>query len=482
MRAARRLHAWRGMTRLLALVSYVYQSAAAIILIFAISHVLAPADYTGFSLVLASSQLLCVLTFEWLQLAGLRFLAAATGADAARLRVSLLAAGLISTLALVAIGALAAAATRLPPHEIALGLALAVLQGLTDLLFTMIRLSDRLATAALLLVARASVLLIGAVAGALIGGSSASALSGSVAGYLLSLVAAVFWFRAPLQRIAADAIKRDLIDFCRYGMLAAGASVIHLTVPVTIRYIVIARLSADPAVSAGFSMAIDLLQRPFAVLVAAIHTVNYPEVVFQFEHGSARDARMATARLFDFILCTTVVMLGGLIGFLPDAGRLFVPSAILAPFLVTAPAAALFYFLHTQLQGTLAVIPHLRKSALRLVVVAGSQLASVAAVSAAAVGAGFSPAEVLDGAAAATFAVGLLASGPTLGFRATPRTALLATAASAALLIASLSIIKSDPLPWLLAKIAVAAAATAVVARQGDFLSMTQSVKGRVSG
>src|SRR5260370_17862437 len=103
------------MIRLLALVSYVYQSAAAIILIFAISHVLPPADYTSFSLVLASSQLLSVLMFEWLQLAGLRFLAAAKGEDAAGLRWSLFAAGLLGSPALVLVGGAASPPCTPPP-------------------------------------------------------------------------------------------------------------------------------------------------------------------------------------------------------------------------------------------------------------------------------------------------------------------------------------------------------------------------------
>src|SRR5260221_11995747 len=111
------------MIRLLALVSYIYQSAAAIVLIFAISHLLLPADYTNFSLALASSQLLCVLMFEWLQLAGLRFLAAAKGDDAARLRWSLFAAGLLSALALVSIGGAASLASTLARSVVVLGLA-----------------------------------------------------------------------------------------------------------------------------------------------------------------------------------------------------------------------------------------------------------------------------------------------------------------------------------------------------------------------
>src|ERR1700754_4256788 len=121
------------MIRFLALGSYIYQSATAIVLIFAISHLLPAADYTNFSLALASSQLLCVLMFEWLQLAGLRFLAAARGTEAARLRWSLFAAGLTSAGALVLVGSCASLASALPTGIIALGLGISVLQGLTDL-------------------------------------------------------------------------------------------------------------------------------------------------------------------------------------------------------------------------------------------------------------------------------------------------------------------------------------------------------------
>ncbi|MEI9925791.1 MAG: hypothetical protein WDN50_22375 [Bradyrhizobium sp.] len=79
-----------------------------------------------------------------------------------------------------------------------------------------------------------------------------------------------------------------------------------------IRFIVISKLgAAGLAASAGFSMAIDLMQRPFAVLVAAIHTVNYPEVIVAFEHGNPGDAKQVAARLFEFVICATVVMLAG---------------------------------------------------------------------------------------------------------------------------------------------------------------------------
>ena len=459
------------MIRLLALVGYIYQSATAIVLIFAVSHILLPAHYTSFSLALASSQLLCVLMFEWLQLAGVRFLAAAKGEDAAKLRFSLFAAGLLSALALISFGSVASLASTLALRVVVLGLALSVLQGFTDMSFMVIRVSGRLGTAAILLILRASLLLAGAVTGALLYGTTEATLFGILCGQVAALVTGLIIHRTPLRKVSRRTMLADWANFCRYGMLAAGASVIHLSVPVMIRFIVISRLgAAGLAASAGFSMAIDLMQRPFAVLVAAIHTVNYPEVIVAFEHGSPRDAKHVAARLFDFVICATVVMLGGLIAFLPDAGRLFVPSDILGGFLAAAPMAAVYYFLHTHLQATLAVIPHLKKSAVRLVVVAAGQFVMVSIFSAAAVALSLPSSDVLAGAAIATAVVMLFASGPILRFGAVPRWSLIVTASVAALLIGSLAAVPSQPLVWLLGKIAFSAIATALVAWRGNFL------------
>jgi O-antigen/teichoic acid export membrane protein len=468
------------MIRFLALGSYVYQSATAIALIFAISHILPPEGYTAFSLALASSQLLCVLMFEWLQLAGVRFLSPARGDDVPRIRSSLFTAASLSTIALLLVGGTVSHFGKLPIPVIALGLALAVLQGWTDLHLMVIRVSGRLGAAALLLAIRASLLLIGATAGALLYRNAEATLAGLLTGYGLGFLLSSLSDRALLQWKLRRTTRGDLIDFCRYGMLAAAASVIHLSVPVAIRFIVIGRLNGSsfgPAASAGFSLALDLLQRPFTVLVSAIHTVNYPDVVVKFDHGSDQDAKQATARLFEFITCSTTIMLGGLIGFMPDAGRIFVPGDILTSFLAAAPAAAAFYFLHLQLQSTVAIIPHLRKVALRLVIVAVLQLLAVSAISAFAIAAGASPAGVIAGAALATAIIVLLASGPTIRFGAFPRISLVATTVIGALLIGSLCAIPSEPWIWLLGKIAAAAAIVVLIAWQGDFLMVSRRAK-----
>ncbi len=463
------------MIRFLALGSYVYQSATAIVLIFAVSHMLPPENYTTFSLALASSQLLCVLMFEWLQLAGVRFLSSARGDDAIRLRSSLFTAATLSTIALVLVGSTVSLFGKLPIPVIALGLALAVLQGWSDLHLMTIRVSGRLGAAALLLAGRATLLLAGATTGAMLYDSAEATLAGLLVGYGVGFLLGSLSDRALLQWKLRRTTRSDLIDFCRYGMLAAAASVIHLSVPVAIRFIVIGRSDGlGPAASAGFSLALDLLQRPFTVLVSAIHTVNYPDVVVQFDHGSKQDAKRATSRLFEFIICSTTIMLAGLIAFMPDAGRILVPHDILASFLATAPAAAIFYFLHLHLQTTAAVIPHLRKSALRLVVVAACQLMMVSTWSSAAALGGLSPPAVLAGAAITTAIVILCASGPTIQFGAFPRPSLVAATAIAALLIGSLASVSSEPFVLLVGKVAFSALAVALIAWQGDFLMLAE--------
>lgn len=461
------------MTRLFAMAGYVYQSAAAIVLIFATSHLLPAAAYTNFSLALASSQLLCVLMFEWLQLAGLRFLAAAGESEAARLRWSLFAAGLSSAGALVVVGSCAALASPLPAEIIALGLGVAVLQGLTDLYLLSVRLSDRLGVASSLLALRATALLTGAAAGAAISATAEAALLGVGFGHMLGLIAGLVAYRTPLQRASLQTMLADWKHFAGYGMLAAGASVIHLSVPVLLRVIIIGRLGATGA-GAGFSIALDLLQRPFWVLNAAIHTVSYPDVVKDFEHGTVLKSVQSARRMFEFMICTTLVLLGGLIGFIPDAARILVPRESLEGFLATAPSVAVFYFLHTHLQATVAVVPHLERLATRLVAVAAGQLAIVAAVALAASWAGLSPRQAVGCASLATLATILAALGPTLRFQAFPRGALVLQALAAAILIGSLGAAPTEPAAWLAGKIVIAAIATAIIGWRGDFLMLAR--------
>src|SRR5436305_1744154 len=111
------------MVRLLALSSYFYQSFAAILLIFALGYLLEPAQYTTYSLMLAVSQFAAVVAFEWIQLAGQRFLSSSDGDEAVRLRSSLFSALALSALAMAIVAGLGAIARAESASLIGLGLA-----------------------------------------------------------------------------------------------------------------------------------------------------------------------------------------------------------------------------------------------------------------------------------------------------------------------------------------------------------------------
>jgi len=462
------------MIRLLALCGYVYQSFTAIILIFVLSHVLEPSHYTAFSLTIAVSQFLTVVAYEWLQLAGQRFLSSSRGDEAAQLQSSLFTALALSTLALAVVGGIALSLGWTSRLLIALGLAITIMQGTTDLHFMMIRVSGRLAASSLLLISRATLLLLGAATGAWFYGTTTAALLGILAGHSLSLVLGSLVDGAILHWSPRRSRRADLAAFARYGVLASGASIVHLSAPILIRFLVIGRYGISSSDSAGFSMALDLLQRPFSVLLSAIHTISYPDVVRRYDNGTRQEAQKAGAELFDLAICSTAIMLGGLITFIPDTARLFVPPALIPSFLAVTPGVATFYFLHTHLQATLAMVPHLQKAALRLIVLAACQLLLISIFILISSAVDTSPISALVSAAVATGIMIVLASGPTIRFGARPRIGLAVSAIVGGTLIGSLVALPSVPLVWLAGKIVVAAAVTLFVAWYGDFLHHDQ--------
>ncbi|WP_456686391.1 hypothetical protein, partial [Bradyrhizobium sp. P5_C11_2] len=462
-----RPEAVRFMVRLLALSSYFYQSFAAILLIFALGYLLDPAQYTTYSLMIAVSQFAAVVAFEWIQLAGQRFLSSSNGDETIRLRSSMFSALALSALALAVVAGGGAIARAESASLIGLGVAITVVQGTTDLHYMTIRVSGRLGPASVLMICRATFLVLGAVVGAKLHGTAESALLGLLAGHVFGLAAGSIVDRKLLNWSPRRTRRSDLSGFARYGMLASGASVVHLSAPILIRFLIIGRFGVASSSSAGFSMALDLLQRPFSVLLSAIHTISYPDVVARFDNDTRAVAQEAATDLFDLAICTTALMLGGLIAFIPDAARLFVPAALAPSFIAVTPSVAIFYFLHTHLQSTLALIPHLEKAAMRLIVVAACQLALIATFILIGAAAGLGTTTTLLSAGLATGLVIGFASGPTVRFGAYPSPGLALSAIVGAAFIAALVLLPSEPLPWLLAKAAAAAFITAVIAWAG---------------
>lgn len=458
------------MTRFFVLAGYFYQSLAAIALIFAVGHLLESSSYTAFSLAAAFSQLICVLAFEWLQVSGTRFLSGAQPEARLSLRAALYLSFVVSSLALLALSPLALAFSSIAGRVALLAIVLAVAQGLADLLFTIIRVEGRPSLAAGLLVFRSTTLVVAAVAGAWLERSTDAVLVGMLAGQTLGVVAALTCDRG-LLTFSHRLVKRsDLVAFIRYGMVAALASVIFMTVNVMTRFLIVGRLGTSSVAAAGFSMAFDLLQRPFSVLVAALHMAAYPQVVALYDRGSQAQARQAAVRLFEQYVSSTLILLAGLGVFLPDIAWFFVPARLLDGFLAVAPAVCTFAFVNIHLQVSAAMAPHLTKQVRRLVVVAAGQLAGLAVLVSAILACGGSPALALFAAAALSAAWGGVASGSSYRFGISPRPGPMLPPVLGSTVIAALAWLPATSPGWLAGKVAIAAFVTCVIAWQGEFL------------
>ena len=206
--------------------------------------------------------------------------------------------------------------------------------------------------------------------------------------------------------------------------------------------------------------------------------VHYPEVVAAHDRAAPPEAKAATAHLLEFILCASAVMLGGLIAFLPEAARLLVKGDWQADFVRVGTAATLFYFLHTQIQTTLALVPQLQERTARLIAVAAGQLAAVAALVAAGIVLGASPRDALLLAALGTAAVSLCAAGPTLRYGALPDGRVTgASVLGAGLIAASALHVDAGP-AWLGLRIVLSAAVVGAIAWAGDFLQIRRERAG----
>lgn len=465
------------MTRLFILSGYFYQSLVAIALIFLIGHAVDGASYTAFSLASATSQFVSVLAFEWLQIAGMRFLAGADETERPRWRKVIYLAFGLSGFLLLLVAVTAQMVWPLLGPMAGLVVALALAQGAADLLLTVIRAEGGALRSALLQIIRSSCVLAAASIGAWHLGTAEAALTGMLLGQIAGGAAALFTARNMLGVAQHTPALRDLATIARYGLAASVASVLHMSASLAVRFLIVRALGVSSAGAAGFSIAFDLLQRPFSVLVAALHMAAYPEVVASYERGSAQESRIATARLIELYLCPTIVLLASLVAVLPHIAFLLVPPALLEGFLASAAAICAFAFANVHLQMTAAIVPHLLMRTPRLIIVATGQLLAVSGLVAIVLKAGGSAAMALVLASLATLLWMLTMAGPTWRFGARPRLWLLLASA-----VGSLGVIALDGLPFqgqglLASKLAAIAALSAAIAYFGGFLRASPAPK-----
>lgn len=322
------------MAKIVALAAYFYQAAIAFGLLIAVAHLLSPADYAAYSLFISISQFAAIFCFEWIRFACSRFYPGqAPGSEAAERRALAIEFGVCAVICIVA--AAASILFAVPARIALLGGLVAIFQGGSDLHLTMLRFRQEFRVFSRLQGSRATILAVGTLAGAAVAPNFTFTVAGLLAGYIAYTALAMFLTRDSLReaaRFEAPLVRKHFV----YGSVAAGASVVGLLAPLGLKSILTAVLGAEGA--AGGLLALDLLQRPFVLIVSALQAIQYPDVVATYDReGETRALRGQLGGYYSLLTGFTLMTAAGIFALLQPVGHFVIAPALRDGFLATAP-------------------------------------------------------------------------------------------------------------------------------------------------
>ncbi len=339
-----------------ALGAYVYQAVLALGLLLLVSRILPAQDFTHYSLFVTISQFGSIAAFEWLRFSCSRFY---PGTDETAQRSVILYSFVVcAALCLLAGGGVFAFDAA--SIGIAVGGALvAVFQGGSELHLTMLRFRQDFRLFSVLQAARASFLAIGTICGALLDPTLAGTVSGMLVAYLAYAV---------LARLLAGSLvnglqrpqRHLLVKHLTYGGVSAGASVAGILAPLGLKAFLTAVIGAQGA--AGALLALDLLQRPFVMVVSALHAIRYPEIVASFDREPG--APTFRERLGDYyaqLASCSLVTAAALLCLLAPAAAWLVKTELRETFLLASPAVTILALLRAWVQTLLPTPAHLKQ-------------------------------------------------------------------------------------------------------------------------
>ena len=322
------------MAKIVALAAYFYQAAVAFGLLIAVARLLTPADYAAYSLFISISQFGSIFCFEWIRFACSRFYPGHGPGSEALERKALT----IEFAACAAVCMVAASVSILfsVSAEIAiLGGLVAILQGGSDLHLTMLRFRQEFRIFSRLQGSRATILAIGTLAGAAVAPTFTCTVIGLMAGYVAYGLLAAFLTRNSLREAASfepQLVRKHFV----YGSVAASASVIGILSPLGLKSILTAILGAGPA--AGALLALDLLQRPFVLIVSALQAIQYPDVVSTYDREGATPVfRRQLGEYYSLLTGLTLMTAAGIFALLQPVGQFVIAVSLRDGFLAAAP-------------------------------------------------------------------------------------------------------------------------------------------------
>ncbi|MGX1788793.1 hypothetical protein ACWIGM_18745 [Bosea sp. NPDC055332] len=345
------------MAKIAALGSYLYQSVLALGLLIAVSNLLPASDYAAYSLFISIAQFADIACFQWIRAACSRFY---PGPDdqSERTERGVIVAELAGSAALCLLVTLVA-----PLFGVSIWLGLiagvvAILQGVGELHLTMLRFRQEFRLFSWLQGARATILAAATIAGAVIHADFGHVLAGILAGNLI--YCALAWARARhiLPVFAcwrADIVRRNLV----YGGVSAAAGVANLLTPLGLKAIL---LNALGTAAAGPMLALDLLQRPFVMIVSSLQAIRYPELVALFDRkGDAEVIRTELGRYYAMLTGFSLIGAAGVVALLGFASWAVIPAGLQASFLRTAPFVLLLALLRALISTLLPTPAHLQR-------------------------------------------------------------------------------------------------------------------------
>lgn len=354
------------MAKILALGAYLYQAVVAFGLLIVVARLLPARDYAAYSLFMATSQFVAIAFFEWIRFACTRFYPGPSARTEATQRRTMLVEFSMCTLVCIGVGGVSLF-FGLPVEFAIIGAGVAILQGASDLQLTIVQFYGRFHDFSWMQGLRATLLALATCLGAFATRTVFGAIIGLLCAYLLYAAAIAFMERKrrfPRQHWGPAIARQHL----QYGTVAAGASILGLMAPLGLRYVLIA--SFGPQVVAGALLAVDLLQRPFVLIISALHAVTYPEVVAAFDRGQQTGFARTLGQYYGLVLTLTLIAVAGILVLLPPVALVVLKPGLQSAFLQAAPLLIGIFFVRSLTQNLSTTPAHLRLNLKQLILLA----------------------------------------------------------------------------------------------------------------